>query len=268
MKKHICLLLVVTMLFSFLGGCQKAAREPEGMLPEISVISPKPEPEVAEELPDEEKEPGTKQESSIIDPDQDPYPKTPKKIVIRDDIESLTYSERAALELFRNEPKEPWGENDISIYSIYGEVLRTPVMISDPDDYMDASVGLVYIVATDISIDKSTTYRGVMIGEDAIEALERMDIPKQAVYTHNYMYEQIPEFAGEKRQPYYFEEVCEWITLIKNTDCVLTVFIQLDADFSLISGNNQNYRLGQYVILLSVRLGKIENYSAGVFYAK
>ena len=46
MKKYICLLLVVVLLFSFLGGCQKAVPEPEGVPSEITVIvTPKPEPD-------------------------------------------------------------------------------------------------------------------------------------------------------------------------------------------------------------------------------
>jgi len=56
MKKNICLFLITVLLFSFLGGCQKAEPEPEETPSEITVIvTPKPEPEIAvteEEVPE------------------------------------------------------------------------------------------------------------------------------------------------------------------------------------------------------------------------
>ena len=247
MKKHVCLFLVVTMLFSFLGGCQKAAPEPEEVLPEVPVVTPKPE--VVDAVPQEVKE-----------PEVGSHPDSSSNGIVGNDIDTLTNAERTALEHFRNEPKEPWGEKDISIYSIYGEILKTPILPTSSNDYLNKFAGL-----NDFA--KSVSYRGIMIGDDAIEALNRMDIPKQAAYTHNYMYEQIPEFAGEKRQPYVYEEVCDWINLMKDIGCVLSISIRFDKEYRVVSTATDkiNDTNGYYGVSISVERGQISSYFAIVF---
>jgi len=152
MKKYICLLLVVVLLFSFLGGCQKAVPEPEGVPSEITVIvTPKPEPEVEEPEVEEEPEPEEKY-NPLID--------GPRDLDIGPEREEFFYA-----------LKEPWGKKDLALYDGDGSIL----IEAKPGDNETREIW-AYLE----EYNEGLTYRGIALGDDSYNALKHMDIPKEA----------------------------------------------------------------------------------------
>jgi len=175
------------------------------------------------------------------------------------DIKTLDEREKEALEIFRNELKDPWGQKDVSIYSLYGEVLKTPHLIPESGENE-----ILCKLASLKEIVKSVSYRGVIIGEDALEAIKRMDFPKEAIYSHNYDYGNLDGFEGYPK-PYNLKEVSEWIEEIKNTGCMLFINLFLDKNHQIIEKNNMEDGKEYTNISIDVEYGKITDYFSSVF---
>lgn len=89
--------------------------------------------------------------------------------------EELSELDLAALDAFRNEPKEAWGEQDFSLYTCDGQVLLT----AGPSVDKNASMTIHDNRSTNVNC---VTYRGVRLGDDAVQTFERVVIPQGAVY--------------------------------------------------------------------------------------
>lgn len=250
MNKPIVLFIIDVLLLSLSGGCKKIVAETQSPqvydLPAQTTI-----PQIADDTSDsvqqpEDPEEKHEQESEAEDDLQ------PKK----SDWEALTPEEKEVLDKFRNEPKEPWGEKDISIYSIYGDVLKTPYISSDPEK------NLLTRGASLVEYYKSVSYRGVIIGENAIDALKRIEVPKQAIYHHNYNYGSLEEYEGYDKS-YDFKEVCEWIELMKDTTCTLFIGFFFNENFDLLQVECLEDGMTIYHCMISVHQERVIDYSTG-----
>lgn len=132
--------------------------------------------------------------------------------------QGLTEREWNALLEFREEPKEPWGENDLYIYDCYGNVIRS---LADAPE--SNAMHFEKWISTSYSQNAPwSSYRGNILGDTAKSTFELLNLPTEAMF-----FESLP---NAQLTPYDQSDI---ETFIENSSTMLCIL--LDEDFELIS---------------------------------
>lgn len=149
---------------------------------------------------------------------------------------------------FYNAPKEPWGEKDFYLYSFEGDITAAIDQNREPD----------YMFINMSRYPNTITYRNIAVGDDAKEALSRMQLPLETLVIV------LPSVDGVRVYP------DDAIPYDSETDYPLEMTrfrIYFNRDFEVVDVS-QAYPFTEntdayWGVIILIEDGKITNYIAG-----